>query len=931
MFKKIIIAISILTLSLAQFNQLPIVEALNSTNLQPIITSIPDSLTQSSPVIKRAITPKIVNGELDLEYDIKITGTEKQNFDKCKQDEKLTRSNRNKNKPTACLKQPKLVNDEFTDQVYTTLFDRIQDKKDVDDNKDMNTELNLSSFLDVKNIPICNELGFNDNIKTLSKLNLDLSTRINTCSSTSTSNSLSSSSNSQSNAVSSLTTSNIINYSTLSSKANTQSTTNSTSSTKTSFLDFLFGSVKADAAGVDSWDYRLPYETGSKIMTMRNFNDGTDTHTNHNAIDFYAVDANNIKFDYAHQPNIVAAKGGTIVESISKNDSLGSHIVIKQDDGKYAIYAHLSIRSKSVNDVVKRGEKIGVQGDTGTHLNYDNNSHLHFEVLDPSILNYTGGSITSNGLTAWSTCQSGWDVGFCYFVFTLDQYKVKPIYDECFISKGGTQNNETNCKYNGSNVGYPWIAQSSPAYWTSINTTFTAPTVFNNNPGTIDLSGGYNPNWSFDVQGYGIVNSNGTYDQTPVNMVSRSGTANNAQKWQYYPATKEIKGMNDMCLDPGFANEGDFLRVQKCSAGTNQKWNFNSNKTISNDYQNRCIMYEDVTGQSYKALKMRSCTASGWQVWNPTGINLTPPAPTVYNNYSGTIDLKGGYVPSWSLDVMNYGVVNSSGNYNQTPVNMVSRSGNANNAQKWQYFPSSKEIKGMNDLCLDSGNGNDGDFARVNSCTGGSNQKWNFNTSNGTISNDQGGRCLMYEDVGQSYKSVKMRSCTGSGWQIWTPNGLNITVTPPPAPTPPSIFNNYSGYIMLFGLPTENWSFDVLNYGTVAGNNTFDGSRVQMYKRNSDPINNAQKWKYTWPAKEIRGMSDYCLDSGNGNEGDYLRLNTCNGSSNQKWTFNNSGQITVDSTGRCVQYETITGSRSWNLVVRNCNSQGNQKWIWAGL
>lgn len=255
-----------------------------------------------------------------------------------------------------------------------------------------------------------------------------------------------------------------------------------------------------------------------------------------------------------------------------------------------------------------------------------------------------------------------------------------------------------------------------------------APAVYNNQPGNIDLSGGYNPNWSFDVQNYGILNSNGTYDQTPVNMVSRSGTPNNAQKWQYFPSTKEIKGMNDMCLDPGLANEGDFLCVNTCTGGINQKWNFNSNKTISSDAQNRCIMYEDV-GQSYKALKMRSCTASGWQIWNGVSMNLTPPAPTVYNNYSGTIDLKGGYSPNWSFDVMNYGVVNSSGNFNQTPVNMISRSGSANNAQKWQYFPSSKEIKGMNDLCLDSGAGNDGDFARINSCTGGNNQKWNFNSS----------------------------------------------------------------------------------------------------------------------------------------------------------------------------------------------------------
>lgn len=99
------------------------------------VVALPEQNNTTSPTISRKLSPKIINGELDLESDIKISGVEKQNFDECKKEEKSYRSSRNTNKPTACIKQPQAVNSEFTDQVYTTLFDRIQEKKDVDDKK----------------------------------------------------------------------------------------------------------------------------------------------------------------------------------------------------------------------------------------------------------------------------------------------------------------------------------------------------------------------------------------------------------------------------------------------------------------------------------------------------------------------------------------------------------------------------------------------------------------------------------------------------------------------------------------------------------------------------------------------------------------------------------------------------------------------------
>lgn len=264
MFKKLFIAISVLLLVCALFTQSPITHAV--TNSQVVIPTSQETNTTEAPV-KRQIVPRVINGELDLESNIIISGVEKQNFDYCKQTEKKSRSVRNKNKPTACFKQPKPINEELTDQDYTTLFDRLQDKKDIDDKKDMNVELKLSNFLDIKNIPVCNETGFNDNVKVLSKLGLDSNTNIPNCSSVTSSSSLISSTSFSFSATSKSSSSMVSSLITASSQTISKVSASSITGSKTSFLDFLFGTVKADAAGTIVYDYRFPYQKDVRIKT----------------------------------------------------------------------------------------------------------------------------------------------------------------------------------------------------------------------------------------------------------------------------------------------------------------------------------------------------------------------------------------------------------------------------------------------------------------------------------------------------------------------------------------------------------------------------------------------------------------------------------------------------------------------------------------
>ena len=65
----------------------------------------------------------------------------------------------------------------------------------------------------------------------------------------------------------------------------------------------------------------------------------------------------------------------------------GNYVRIDGDDGKYYFYCHMSKRLVNVGQRIKRGDHIGIEGNTG----YSFGSHCHFEVrnsagvsLDPS-------------------------------------------------------------------------------------------------------------------------------------------------------------------------------------------------------------------------------------------------------------------------------------------------------------------------------------------------------------------------------------------------------------------------------------------------------------------------------------------------------------------------------------------------------------------
>ena len=74
-------------------------------------------------------------------------------------------------------------------------------------------------------------------------------------------------------------------------------------------------------------------------------------------------------------PTVRAIRGGKVIRSRHYGD-WGQYVVIKQDDGYEAIYAHLSARNVTEGQVVADGDKVGLMGNTGNV----SGAHLHLEI-----------------------------------------------------------------------------------------------------------------------------------------------------------------------------------------------------------------------------------------------------------------------------------------------------------------------------------------------------------------------------------------------------------------------------------------------------------------------------------------------------------------------------------------------------------------------
>ena len=74
---------------------------------------------------------------------------------------------------------------------------------------------------------------------------------------------------------------------------------------------------------------------------------------------------------------VVAFNDGEVIFTGTRN-GYGKTVIVRQLDGREALYAHMNKYVVSIGDSVKRGDHIGHVGRTGRATGY----HLHFEIID---------------------------------------------------------------------------------------------------------------------------------------------------------------------------------------------------------------------------------------------------------------------------------------------------------------------------------------------------------------------------------------------------------------------------------------------------------------------------------------------------------------------------------------------------------------------
>ena len=137
--------------------------------------------------------------------------------------------------------------------------------------------------------------------------------------------------------------------------------------------DLKGGRVEKDS----SYIYWLPFEPGKSFFLVQ----GWQSHFSHKgelSLDFKMKTGNKI---YAAREGIVSAikEDATVGGAKQENLGNGNHVVIKHADGSFGGYWHLQFEGALVNvgDTVKKGQLIGLSGNTG----YSAFPHLHFWVF----------------------------------------------------------------------------------------------------------------------------------------------------------------------------------------------------------------------------------------------------------------------------------------------------------------------------------------------------------------------------------------------------------------------------------------------------------------------------------------------------------------------------------------------------------------------
>lgn len=122
-----------------------------------------------------------------------------------------------------------------------------------------------------------------------------------------------------------------------------------------------------------------PYLNESVYVSKSFYNYQGETENQENAIIFYEgtyMQNSGIDYKLANEFEVIAILDGTVIE-VTENEILGKTIKVQHENDLISVYQCLSRVDINVNDIVLRGQVIGM---SGTSTLYSNESNLHFEL-----------------------------------------------------------------------------------------------------------------------------------------------------------------------------------------------------------------------------------------------------------------------------------------------------------------------------------------------------------------------------------------------------------------------------------------------------------------------------------------------------------------------------------------------------------------------
>lgn len=91
-----------------------------------------------------------------------------------------------------------------------------------------------------------------------------------------------------------------------------------------------------------------------------------------------STDHRGIDFDCSKPDDIISVHDGEIFQTGSDNGGWGNYVVVRNSDDDFSLYGHMSDKDVKEGDEVKKGDTVGVCGQTGGATG----EHLHLEYWD---------------------------------------------------------------------------------------------------------------------------------------------------------------------------------------------------------------------------------------------------------------------------------------------------------------------------------------------------------------------------------------------------------------------------------------------------------------------------------------------------------------------------------------------------------------------